>query len=42
MKTLGVIVEERMVYNSVPRFEGKVSFQCDSSDGSLKTSLVTM
>ena len=39
---LGVILEERVVEPSFPKLEGQVSFECDSWDGLLKTSLVTM
>ena len=39
---LGIILEEQMVEPSVPELKGQVSFDCDSWDGLLKTSLVTM
>ena len=39
---LGIILEERVVEPSVPELKGQVSFDCDSWDGPLKTSLVTM
>ena len=39
---LGIILEERVVEPSVPEQKGQVSFDCDSWDGPLKTSLVTM
>ena len=39
---LGVILEERVVEPFVPQLKGLVGFECDSWDGPLKTSLVTM
>ena len=39
---LGVILEERVVELSVPKLKRQVSFDCDSWDGPLKTSLVTI
>ena len=39
---LGIILEERVVEPSVPELKGQVSFDCESWDGPLKTSLVTM
>ena len=39
---LGIVLEERVVEPSVPELKGQVSFDCDSWDGPLKTSLVTM
>ena len=39
---LGIVLEERVVEPSVPELKGQVSFDCDSWDGPLKTSLVNM
>ena len=39
---LGIILEERVVEPSIPELKGPVSFDCDSWDVPLKTSLVTM
>ena len=39
---LGVILEEREVEASVPQLKWLVNFECDSWEGQLKTSLVTM
>ena len=39
---LGINLEERVVETSVPELKWQVSFDCGSSDGPLKTSLVTM
>ena len=39
---LGIIPEERVIVPSVPELKGKVSFDCGSWYGPLKTSLVTM
>ena len=41
-RKLGIVLEERVVEPSVPELKGQVSFDCGSSDGPLKTSLVTM
>ena len=39
---LGVILEERVIEQSIPQLEGQVSFEFGSWDGPLKTSLATM
>ena len=39
---LGIVLEEQVVEPSAPELKGQLSFDCGSTDGPLKTSLVTM
>ena len=39
---LGIIFKERVVEPSIPELKGKLSFECGSLDGPLKSSLVTL